>query len=95
MIIIANRWVYYTLTASQQSEAAFVETSQTFNILSLDVKFRDKVTHPAASKNVCTHSLLFLSQTLTVLSSDPDTMSRESGEKRAHRTQFMCSLREN
>jgi len=37
-------------------------------------------TYPPCSKNVCTHSLLCRSQTFTVLSSLPDTMSRPSGE---------------
>ena len=37
-------------------------------------------TYPPCSKNVWTHSLLCRSQTFTVLSSLPETMSRPSGE---------------
>lgn len=54
-----------------------------------------KSTDPPCSKNVCMHSLLVLSHTLTVLSSLQDTISRPSGDHLAHRTQLLCWVREN
>ena len=46
----------------------------------LNMKANLKHTYPPCSKNVCTQSLLCLSQTLTVLSSLHDTINRPSGE---------------
>ena len=46
----------------------------------LNMNANFKHTYPPCSKNVCTQSLLCLSQTLTVLSSLHDTINRPSGE---------------